>query len=304
MRSKGVRAGEGHDVEKLLDELYTTPPPGFVSRREELAALTKASGQVEDARRIHAARRPTLAAWAANLLLRSRPQECRRFLELGGALREAYQTLDAGGIKELSEQRRHIVSALSRQAGRLAAEGGHQLSDTAQQGVEATLRAVLADEDAADRWATGRLEAALAPPSDFPSPTGAPASPPAAPPRAAPPTRTRDELAERRRLRREQLAQARTSADIADRHLHGRHAEQTDAEAVLAQARDRHDRARQQVSTAEQRLRLAREQLHLAAQEQKAAEKRNREAALAAERAERTAREAAQEVKRLSGPVK
>ncbi|MEU6657178.1 hypothetical protein ABZ904_49910 [Streptomyces sp. NPDC046900] len=61
-------------MEAALDELYTTPPPDFVSRREELAATAKAAGRVEDARRIHGARRPTRAAWAANLLLRSQPQ--------------------------------------------------------------------------------------------------------------------------------------------------------------------------------------------------------------------------------------
>lgn len=125
----------GHDVEGLLDELYATPPPAFVSRREELVAEAKADGRVEVARQIRAARRPTLAAWAANLLLRSQQAESQRFLELGRALREAYRTLDADGIKELSDQRSSIVSALSRQAAALAREAGHRLSGAAQQDV-------------------------------------------------------------------------------------------------------------------------------------------------------------------------
>ncbi len=156
------------DVEGLVDELYATPPSDFVSRRE-LVAEAKADGRVEDARLIHAARRPSLAAWAANLLLLSQPAESQRFLELGRTLREAYRTLDADGMKELSDQRSSIVSALSQQAVALAREAGHRLSDAAQQDVASTLRAVLADQDAADRWAAGRLEMALTPPTDFPS---------------------------------------------------------------------------------------------------------------------------------------
>lgn len=66
--------------------------------------------------------------------------------------------LDAEGLKDLSAQRRRVVSALSRQTAQLAREAGHQLSESAQQDLEATLRAVLADPDAADQWAGGRKE--------------------------------------------------------------------------------------------------------------------------------------------------
>lgn len=206
MQRKDARGSGGHDVEGLLDELFAMPPPAFVSRREELAAQAKADGRVEDARLIHAARRPTLAAWAANLLLRAQQAESRRFLELGRALREAYRTLDADGIKELSDQRSSIVSALSRQAAALAREAGHRLSGAAQQDVASTLRAVLADQDAADQWAAGRLASALTPPADFSSGPAATADAPQKPARAptAPRssrTRAKHELAERRRQR-------------------------------------------------------------------------------------------------------
>ncbi|MYS30450.1 hypothetical protein GTW38_26720, partial [Streptomyces sp. SID7804] len=165
MRRKEVR-DEG-EVEAALDELYALPPSDFVARREERAAAARTAGRTEDARRIRAARRPTLAAWAANLLRRSRPDEAERFLELGRALREAYATLDPEGLKELSAQRRRIVSELSRQAAALAREAGHPLSDAVQRDVETTLRAVLADPDAAEVWAGGRLESTLTPPSEF-----------------------------------------------------------------------------------------------------------------------------------------
>ncbi|MER6158194.1 hypothetical protein ABT147_21980 [Streptomyces sp. NPDC001868] len=300
---------EKADVEQALDELYATPPTAFVPRREVLTAEAKTDGRAEDARRIHAARRPSLAAWSANLLLRSEPEESRRFLELGRALREAYLNLDAGGVKELSEQRRSIVAAMSRQAAELAAQAGHRLSDTVRRDVEATLRAVLTDQDAADRWATGRLESALTPPADFPGRTTAttgtsrkPARATAAPAPAR--SRAKDEVAERRREKQERLGQAREAARAADRQLRDLRAARADAEARLERARDRHDRAGRDMSAAEQRLREAREELQRAEKEQREAEKRCQAAGDATSRAEEAAREATREVKRLSGRVR
>ncbi|MER6282532.1 hypothetical protein [Streptomyces sviceus] len=303
-RRKGTQTGTEPDVEAVLDDLYTTPPADFVARREELAAAAKGAGHVDDARRIHAARRPTLAAWAANLLLRSQPQESRRFLELGQALREAYRTLDAVGINELSEQRRRIVAALSGQAAQLAQEAGHRLSDQVRQDVESTLRAVLTDPDAADRWAGGRLEGALTPPSDFPGtapPTGVAHKPRReTTPRPSARTRAKNELAERRRQREEQLDHARTAAEEAAQRLRDARAEEAEAEAARQQAHDRHDQARKQASAAEQQLQQARQELQRADREEQEAAERGHAAADAHARARREAREADREVKRLT----
>ncbi|MET9831181.1 hypothetical protein ABZ078_18195 [Streptomyces sp. NPDC006385] len=307
---KGGWGGAEYDGEAVLDELYGTAPPDFVARRGELAAAAKTAGHVADARRIGAARRPTLAAWAANLLLRAEPEESLRFLELGRALREAYRTLDAAEITELSKRRRSIVSALSREAGQLARQAGHRLSDSAQRDVESTLRAVLADPRAADLWAEGRLESALTPPSDFPgavAPAGGaplratsskPTSPKAPPPSAC--TRAKDEVAERRRQKQEQLEHARAAADEAAQLLRDRRAEQADADGALGRARDRHEQAQQEVSAAERHLRQAREELQRAEHEQREAEARSRAAADELAQAERRARDTAREVKRLS----
>lgn len=302
---KSTRGGQGPDVEAVLDELYVTPPAQFVSRRAEMALAAKSAGRGEDARRIRAARRPTLAAWAANLLLRSRPEESRRLLELGPVLREAYRTLDASGISELSEQRRRMVSALSRQAAQLTLQSGHRLSASAQQDVESTLRAVLADPEAADLWAGGRLEGALTPPTEIPTGNAREAGAAPKPTRTAAPqssarTRTKDELAERRRQRQEQLDQARRTAEEAAQRLRDTRAEEADADIALQRARDRRDEAQQQVSAAEQHLQLAREELRRADHERQEAEKRGRATADALARAKREAREAEQAVKRLN----
>ncbi|MEV8592767.1 hypothetical protein [Streptomyces sp. NPDC052012] len=315
MGRKGTRDGAGDDVEAVLDELYALPPSDFVPRREERAAAARTAGRADDARRIHAARRPTLAAWAANLLRRSRPEEAQQFLELGRALREAYATLDPSGLKELSAQRRRIVAELSRQAARLTRDAGHPLSDAVQRDVEETLRAVLADPEAADRWAEARLESALTPPAEFPgvsaSGTGthtatttrtarrapAPATAPA-------PARKKDELAERRRQRQEQARAAAEAAEAAAERLRERRRERTEAEASVEQARERRDEAERRVAEIEQQLEAAREEVERADREQREAEKRGRTAADALTRAEREAKEAAREAKRLASRVR
>ncbi|KUO08311.1 hypothetical protein [Streptomyces sp. DSM 15324] len=285
--------GDGtEDVEAVLDALYTTPPSGFVARREELAMAARTAGRAEDARRIHGARRPTLAAWAANLLLRSRPEESQRFLELGQALRRAHRDLDPGAVRELSDQRRRIVVALTRRTADLALDAGQRLSAAVLSEVTATLQAVLADADAADRWATGRLDNALVPPSGFPA-----GAAPARPVRRGPPSPPRrDDLARRRR---ERLSRSRAAADTAARERDERRAEHTAAEAAVGRAREHHGRARREAEDAEEALRRARETLRSAAEEERRAEERSRAAGDALARAEREARRAAREAQRL-----
>ncbi|MET9506360.1 hypothetical protein ABZY42_32390 [Streptomyces sp. NPDC006622] len=301
MPRKDVRGeqGAGDELEAALDELYASPPAGFVSRREELALRARTDGRAEDARRVHAARRPSLAAWAANLLRRSRPQESLRFLELGEALREAYGALDRTGIKELSVRRRGVVAALSAQAAQLAAEAGHRLSASVRQEVEATLQAVLADPAAAEQWAAGRLESALTPPSDLLPGSGPPAEAArTAASRGATGTPAKDEIGERRRERERRLARARQAAEAAQERLRERRTELTEADTGLRRAGEGHERAEEEVAAAERHLHAVREQLQLSRQERREAEERRRTAADALARAEREAREAAQEAER------
>ncbi|MCU8592086.1 MULTISPECIES: hypothetical protein [Streptomyces] len=304
-------AGTAEPVETVLSELYSAPPGEFVPRREERAAAARTAGRKEDARRIHAARRPTLAAWAANLLTRSRPEEARRFLELGQALREAHRSLDAEGLKELSAQRRRIVAALSWQAAELASEAGHRLSPAAQREVESTLRAVLADSGAADEWAAGRLAVSLVPPSEFPADSALGAAPAAAEPRGPAPrpkssrraSAAGDELAERRGRRREELARARQQAERAERRLRDGQAAKAEAEVSLRRAEQRRDRARETVNSAEERLRTAHEELGRVEREHREAAERGRGAAEEVTAAEQESRTASRRVDRLASRV-
>ncbi|CAL9280515.1 hypothetical protein [Streptomyces sp. R02] len=308
MRREDGRSAPGDDVEAVLDELYALPPSDFVARREERAARARTRRRAQDARRIHAARRPTLAGWAANLLRRSRPDEARRFLELGRALREAYATLDPGGLKELSAQRRRIVSEMSRQAAALAREAGHPLSDVVLRDVETTLRAVLADPEAAAVWEAGRVEGVLTPPSEFgaeavaaaparrepPAPARTPRGDTAAARRKDTAARRKDAAAERRRAElRERAARAREERRAAEARLGERRAAREEAAAALAEAGEREREAGERVAALEEQLDRARTERERARSGLGEARERDRTAAQDLAGAEREAAAAA-----------
>ena len=61
------------DLDAAVDELYGLAPEEFLARRTALAATAKRAGDVGLARQITALRKPTVAAWAVNLLARRRP---------------------------------------------------------------------------------------------------------------------------------------------------------------------------------------------------------------------------------------
>ncbi|MEV5457285.1 hypothetical protein AB0L17_03070 [Streptomyces cellulosae] len=301
MRREDGQPGPEDDVEAVLDELYALPPSEFVARREERAARARTRRRAQDARRIHAARRPTLAGWAANLLRRSRPDEAARFLELGRALREAYATLDPSGLKELSAQRRRIVSEMSRQAAALAREAGHPLSDAVQRDVETTLRAVLADPEAAAVWEAGRVEGVLTPPSEFGADAVAAAPPRREPARARKPRtdptaarKKKDEEAERRRAEREE-------ARAAEERLRGRRAARQEAAGALEEAEEREREAGERVAALEEQLAEARTEQERAGAELGEARERDRAAAEELKGAEREAAAAARRAGRAEG---
>ncbi|MGP4004464.1 hypothetical protein, partial [Streptomyces sp. 8N706] len=155
--------------EEIAEELYALPPEVFTAARDEAAGTAPR----EEAARIRALRRPTLAAWAVNLLVRRERKQIEALLGLGEQLRRAHHELDGRQLRELSHQQRRLVAALSEQARRLTAEAGRPVPESALREVEATVHAALADPEAARELATGRLVKPLAPPAGFGPPADA-----------------------------------------------------------------------------------------------------------------------------------
>ncbi|GGN80963.1 hypothetical protein GCM10011579_067060 [Streptomyces albiflavescens] len=70
------------------------PPEDFTAARDARAAAARSAGDRALAEKIHTLRRPSSSAWAANLLVRGRPDEIEPMLQLGKALRQAHHDLD------------------------------------------------------------------------------------------------------------------------------------------------------------------------------------------------------------------
>ncbi|WP_329476727.1 hypothetical protein OG555_34140 [Kribbella sp. NBC_01484] len=83
------------DVSAVALELYGLTPEEFTAARNSVAKTAKAAGDVRTSVAVMALRKPTLAAWLANILVRADPDGINNLTELGEELREAHLTRDA-----------------------------------------------------------------------------------------------------------------------------------------------------------------------------------------------------------------
>ncbi|MBW8707501.1 IgA-specific serine endopeptidase autotransporter [Streptomyces sp. MBT84] len=274
------------DLDAVADELYGLAPGDFTAARDERVKAARAAGDRDLAEQIRRLRRPTLAAWASNLLVREQPDETERLLQLGEALRQAHQDLDGAQLRELSAQQHQLTFALARQAGQLTAQAGQRISDDVRQEVQDTLHAALADPEAAEQVAEGRLAKPLSAPAGFP--TSVPQPPQAPVPRRA--TRPADEVADldaartRRREQQERLERARQQASDAQRELHERESE-------LVAAEEEQRRAEEEQQQAEQRVNELSRQLQDAERDQQRAREATRKTRDRTRETRRTVRE-------------
>jgi hypothetical protein len=146
----------GHELDEIVRELYVLPPTDFVAARDELVREARAAGSREIAERLQHLRRPSRSAWLVNLLARD-STAMQRLSTLGRELREAQTELAHAELRNLAEQRRHLIADLLAQAQAHAAEAGVRLSPTVLSEVEATLQAALVDLAGALTIRNGRL---------------------------------------------------------------------------------------------------------------------------------------------------
>ncbi|MFI9808479.1 hypothetical protein ACIHEJ_29620 [Streptomyces sp. NPDC052301] len=279
------------ELDTVADELYALRPEEFVAARGRRALEARKAGDQGLAREIGALRRPSLAAWVSNLLVRRRPEGVQPLLDLGEELRRAHRELDGGQLRKLARRQNEVIGALGRQARQLAAQSGHPVGEGVQREVEETLHAVLADPAAAREWAAGRLVKPLSSTFGFPAAdeavlTGCPAPTATA---TATTTEARKPAREGKRAeeaaRRRRIAEAREKARDAEREVRAREAE---AEAAGREAEE----ARGRVAEAEERVRGLREELRGAQEEQRQARADEQGARERARRADRAVREA------------
>lgn len=265
------------ELDAIASELSVLPPAEFTAARNARAVGALAA-------QVRALRKPVVAAWAVNLLVRD--GGLGEALELAAALREAQDDLDAAELARLGRQRRALVSALATQA--VAAARAHDVavSAAAREDIEKTLNAAMMDASAAAAVMTARLvrplEASGFDPVDL---EGAVAGSSPAGDAAPPPSR--DDLAERRARKA-----AEKAAREADRAANEASRELARIEARRDKARERRDHLAERVDDLEGELARMRADAAAAEEELDRREGEREAAASAADVAEKKARAA------------
>ncbi|HTY72614.1 MAG TPA: hypothetical protein VMI11_09355 [Actinomycetes bacterium] len=156
------------DLTEVADGLYALPPDAFLTARD---ALARAAPDRSTAASIRALRKPTVAAWALNHLVRADRESVEQLVGLGAQLRRAHEALAGADLRALGRQRHQLVRAVAAHAAELAAEAGQTLSRPQLDQVTTALDAALTDAGTAAALLAGRLS--VAPGYAGASPTGA-----------------------------------------------------------------------------------------------------------------------------------
>ncbi|WP_280249139.1 hypothetical protein [Nocardia abscessus] len=262
-------------VEDVAHDLYGLAPAEFVAARADRAAAAKQAGDKQLAAAIGKLRKPTLTAWAANLLARAAPGEVADLLRLGAALAAAQRKLSAERLRGLTTQRQQLVNALAKKAGALAAEQGHPVGEGVVREVGQTLTAALADPEVAERLRAGTLATAASYEGFGPSGPNLLAVPePAASLRRAA-SRQPDDTARRELADAEEaLESARAAKDSAQSALAEATEELSGAEERVAALREELTHAEQQRQFRKSAERSAKDDLHAAQRQLDRAERR------------------------------
>ncbi len=144
---------------EVADALYALPLDRFTPERDARAKAAKGDHDLVAA--LKALRKPSLAAWVVNLLVRREAAQVEQVLAVGAALREAQEGMDGAELRTLTKQRRQLTSAVTAQARALAADEGVRVTPSVADEVEATLTAGLVDPEAARAVRSGLLVRSL-----------------------------------------------------------------------------------------------------------------------------------------------
>ena len=256
-------------------DLYGLPLDRFVPDRSALAKELRSQGQREEAKRVAALRKPSVAAWAVNQLVRSQPKVVAELYAAGDALQRAQAELlggrgDRDELRAATDRERELVEQLRATASGLLSSDGAAPSATTLDRVSETLHAAALEAQAREAVRSGCLERELRHVGLGSEAAASTATPTARVARDQP----AGERAERDRIEREQRerlasareaeTQARRDADRAARAVEaaGRRRDRAaealrEAEALLDSARKQADAARTGHRSAQQALQRA-----------------------------------------------
>jgi hypothetical protein len=144
------------------EDLYGLPLDRFIPERAALVKALRGEKRREEASEIAALRKPSVAAWAVNQLVRTQPRALQALFGAGEDLAQA-QALAAAGkgggdvMRDATRRQRDAVRELLGAAEGLLSSEGHALSQTMIERVAETLRAAGVDEEAQRQVAGGCL---------------------------------------------------------------------------------------------------------------------------------------------------
>ncbi len=141
----------------VADELYAGAVADFVPLRDQAVRAAKQEGDTELAKAAGRLRKPSVSAWAVNLLVRVESEQIAQVLAVAASLRSAAEALDGDELRALTRQRRQLTAALATTARSRARDAGTRLSEAVVEQVEDVLTAAMLDPVAAEVVLTGRL---------------------------------------------------------------------------------------------------------------------------------------------------
>jgi hypothetical protein len=251
-------------------DLYGLPLERFVAQRTALSRELRAEGRRAEAAEIARLRKPSVAAWAVNQLVRTQGASVRELFGAGDRLREAHQRAVSGrgdgeALRAAAEQERAAVDALVSAARGLLTSDGHELSPAIVDRVSETLHAGALEDHARDQVRDGRLERELRHVGlGDPSVAGAGAATTPAPEGRRDPKRAETEQAEAGRAGRERTEERRAARERAKARESARNAEAAAKRGAARAARavqageERRERAARALRDADEALATAR----------------------------------------------
>jgi hypothetical protein len=151
-----ARMGDQH-LADIAATLYALPLEEFVGARTAAAKIAAVEAGRSLAAEVRGLPKPSVAAWAVNMLALHRPDAVSQLTELGQLMRTAQADLDASALRGLAQERRLLLASVMETVRTVAEEQGRRISDSIANEVEQTLRAATVDEGAAAAVRTGQL---------------------------------------------------------------------------------------------------------------------------------------------------
>jgi hypothetical protein len=244
-------ACEGETLEEI-DDLFALPLDEFTAARNELAKRLKREGDAETAEAVRALPKPSVAAWTVNQLARRDPEAVRSLLNVAARLRATQERSLQGErvadeLRAAQAEERDVLRKLTRGAEAVLQSAGRPASGTTLERVSSLLRAAAVAEPGRTSLREGRLSGDVEL-SGFDAFAGV-----ALPKEGRRSARSGDDLAERRRMKREaeqrrkqlekRVRELTSRAEAAERDAEKARRAAEEAEAVAGERRREADAA-------------------------------------------------------------